>query len=56
MLLGRAKPRFGAKEAVPATCLLAVQEAAAPVAICLELFVVVLLQVSWHGQLAAQHL
>ena len=39
------------------TCLLAIQEAAAPVAICLEPIIVVLLQVSWwHRQFTAQHL
>lgn len=56
MLLGRVKPRFGAEEAVPGTCLLAIQEVAAPVAICLELIIVVLLQVSWCRQFTAQHL
>lgn len=33
-----------------------IQEVAAPVAICLQLIVVVLLQVSWHGQFMAQQL
>ena len=33
-----------------------IQEVAAPVAICLQLIVVVLLQVSWHGQFSAQQL
>lgn len=32
------------------------QEVAAPVAVCLQPIVVVLLEVSWHGHLVAQHL
>lgn len=35
-------------------CLLTIDEVAAPVAICLQLIIMVLLQVSWHGQFTAQ--